>query len=212
MVRAGDIFGDWVVLDCRECSIAGTKQTTYGVLCRCSCGVERLVRPDALLKGRSTRCSWGCSAKPLKTEAWRRLYTVWWNMKRRCYDSGNSRYTNYGGRGIRVCRRWLRFRNFYSDMLPFWQKGLWLERRDTNGEYSPTNCYFTTQLRQANNKTNTKWLEVQGERMSLADAVRRYGVVPYDTVKRRISVFGYSVWYALTTPVIPQSRRTRRWR
>lgn len=128
-------------------------------------------------------------------------------MKRRCYDTTSDRYSAYGGRGIRVCRRWLRFEKFYADMLPLWRDGLWLERRDTEGHYTPENCRFTTQLRQANNKTNTKWLEVFGETLSLADAVRKYGVVSYDTVKRRINVEHWKPEKALTTPRIPHKDR-----
>ena len=139
-----------------------------------------------------------------------KLYMVWWNMRKRCYNPSSDRYENYGGRGIRVCRRWAWFRNFYNDMHRSWREGLWIERKDLNGDYTPSNCYFTTQLRQANNKTNTKWVEVQGERMSLADAVRRYGVVTYDTAKRRINVQGMEVWPALTTPLIGQKYRVQK--
>lgn len=137
-----------------------------------------------------------------------RLYMVWWNMRRRCYDPSSDRYSTYGGRGIRVCRRWAWFENFYNDLQHLWSEGLWLERRDADGHYTPQNCHFTTQLRQANNKTNTKWLDVFGERLSLADAVRKYGVVSYDTVKRRINVEGWSPEKSLTTPCVPHKDRS----
>lgn len=51
------------------------------------------------------------------------LYKVWNDMKNRCLDCRNPSFYLYGGRGIRVCLRWLSFINFASDMSPSWKKG-----------------------------------------------------------------------------------------
>lgn len=81
------------------------------------------------------------------------LYTCWRNMKRRCYESERKDYKQYGGRGIKVCERWLAaFKNFYDDAEPLWKKGLTIDRIDVNGNYEPDNVRFVTWKEQANNK------------------------------------------------------------
>lgn len=81
-------------------------------------------------------------------------YYVWNNMRSRCRDPNCENYTNYGGRGIKVCERWESFANFVWDM-GVQPAGLTLDRIDTNGDYTPDNCRWVTQLdQQRNRRTN----------------------------------------------------------
>jgi hypothetical protein len=74
-------------------------------------------------------------------------------MKQRCNRPNHQAYHNYGGRGIKVCDRWLNsFDHFLEDMAPTWKKGLEIDRRDNNGDYSPENCRWVTRKTNCRNK------------------------------------------------------------
>jgi hypothetical protein len=85
-------------------------------------------------------------------------YSSWDGMKQRCLNPNNVRFKDYGGRGIKVCKSWLSFDNFFEDM-GIRPKNLTIERINNNGNYEPGNCEWTTYTEQARNqrmrKTNT---------------------------------------------------------
>lgn len=83
-------------------------------------------------------------------------YTVWQNMKSRCYYLGDISYKNYGGRGIKVCDRWLdSFANFLEDMgrKP---EGATIERINNDGDYEPGNCKWLPRRYQNYNQRISK--------------------------------------------------------
>lgn len=161
--------------------------------CRCDCGVVKNVESQPLRSGRTKSC--GClnaertrNAKYRLTHGMtgRRVYNCWQNMKIRCNNPKTSGYHNYGGRGIKVCRRWLKFENFYADMGDPPSPKHSLDRIDVNGNYCKRNCRWATSTEQCNNKRDNVVLTYRGKTMSVADWARHLSI-PKGTIFTRLS-------------------------
>jgi lambda repressor-like predicted transcriptional regulator len=128
-----------------------------------------------------------------------REYGIWQGMIKRCTNPKNRAFHRYGGRGIAVCRRWLKsFSAFHADMGPC-PAGLTLERNDNNKGYSPANCVWATRQQQNNNRRDNLILEFNGKRMSLAAWARE---LKLSEVALRCRILrGWPVPLALTTPI-----------
>ena len=81
----------------------------------------------------------------------RDTYHSWYNMLRRCLNTDSLYYYNYGGRGIKICQRWMKFANFLEDMGEK-PKSLTLDRINNDGNYEPGNCRWATRAEQNRNK------------------------------------------------------------
>lgn len=128
-----------------------------------------------------------------------RLYWVWSDMKSRCLCPSHRAFKNYGGRGIKVCDRWLTFSNFMTDMGMRPEGGM-LDRINNNGDYEPSNCRWATRAEQNANRRNCIYVEVNGETVTLKEACRRVGLT-YRPVHKRITARGWDIKRALSTPI-----------
>lgn len=141
--------------------------------CICDCGNHTIVEGAALRIGKSKSCS--CKSKSRLGSVsithghtigkkYSSEYNCWIHMKGRCYNTKNKSYPDYGGRGIKVCDRWVNdFNLFLLDMGNKPSKEYSIDRIDNNGDYSPSNCRWATRLQQNRNKRNTVLVEYMGQ-------------------------------------------------
>lgn len=103
-----------------------------------------------------------------------RLYQSWVGIINRCYDVDFKGYSYYGGKGIKVCDRWLNLDNFMEDNLPRYKEGLTLDRIDTFGNYCLENTRWITLGEQSINTGPKHWGKVKYKGVCWSDAKDSY--------------------------------------
>lgn len=172
----GMTFGKLVVVSKAE-NIG--KNTAW--LCRCDCGVERPMLTYNLLAKKSQSC--GC-VRGIKIGNFSRthggsgtrLHRIFKGMKQRCENQSVPAYQYYGAKGISVCEKWRdnfetfkewSMNNGYGDCLT-------IDRIDPTLGYSPENCRWTTKQNQANNKLNSMFVIIDGDKLTVAEWADRH--------------------------------------
>jgi hypothetical protein len=201
-VNVGDRKGRWILLRLED-------RKPKHWLCRCDCGTERVIRQDHLASGASRSC--GClawdttiSRSEVHGDAHRGKrafeYRVWVGIRKRCLNPNDNLYPHYGGRGIRICERWLNsYEAFLEDVGRSPSEKLTLDRIDNDGDYEPGNVRWTTRTEQARNTRRNRRIEFRGEVRVLAEWAERLGI-PYKVLHGRINKHGWSVERAFTSP------------
>jgi hypothetical protein len=121
-------------------------------------------------------------------------------------DKSNKQYPNYGGRGIKICDRWLdSFENFYADMGDPPTSKHQIDRIDNDGPYSPENCRWATAKENGRNKRTCNFISYKGEIKTLTECAEDKGMLR-KTLHNRIYRSGWSIEKALETPVITPTK------
>jgi len=129
------------------------------------------------------------------------LYRVYASMIQRCEDVEHRAFSRYGGRGIKVCKRWrISFTNFLLDMGPRPSLLHSIDRKDNDGDYEPTNCRWATDKEQARNSSHNVLITVSGETHCMSEWEEIKGF-PRATVWQRINKLGWSPEQAVMTPL-----------
>jgi hypothetical protein len=176
--------------------------------CICDCGKITVVYGQHLKNGMTKSC--GCYHRDQTSLAKRehgrsrsKIHWIWVAMKQRCSNPANKGYPDYGGRGITVCQRWMKFENFLSDMGDR-PNGYSLDRIDNNKGYSKENCRWASVQLQSRNKRSSKLITFNNETLSESEWARKLGLSRGCVIARRKK--GMTAEQALTTPIRYQSK------
>lgn len=173
---------------------------------RCDCGTETVFRLDRARSGRKTSC--GCEERPGgRTHGMTGSpeYWSWQHMRRRCQDANDPDWDRYGGRGIKVCDRWVKgeggltgFQCFLADMGRKPSPDCSIDRKDNDGHYEPGNARWACSVTQANNSAHNRVVVYSSRAMTLVQACELAGL-SYGMVRTRLHR-GWSIERALSAP------------
>ncbi len=189
----GNKYGRLTVLEIINKNYKGANRNFLKAICECGNIIEIL--PAQVRHGHTKSC--GCIFKEMiinrnKTHglATHTLHSIWSTMKGRCYGEYSIGYKHYGGRGITVCDEWKNdFMAFYNwCMANGWEKGLHIDRRENNGNYTPDNCRIVTQKVNNNNKRNNVSVTIGDKTKNMSQWHKEDGISIYTLrkIKRRV--------------------------
>jgi len=197
----GQRFGRLLVVKRQENNADG--QATWK--CKCDCGLSCIRKAGQLrlFAKRGRRQSCGCWRDELAAERRRaaathglttelagieshKLYDVWRQMLRRCENKRCKDFPSYGARGIRVCKAWHDPNKFLRwCWASGYEVGLTIERRDVNGNYTPSNCTWTPNPLQSKNMRKNRTFTFNGRTLCISEWSRYLGI-HVQTLLRRL--------------------------
>ena len=100
-----------------------------------------------------------------------RLRSIYYGMKQRCYNENSINFKYYGGKGVAICDEWLlSFENFFDWAINNgYNENLTIDRIDSEKEYSPDNCKWSTKKEQAYNRSISVKLTLNGRTMYMTE-------------------------------------------
>lgn len=155
----GDILGTYELI--KRMRPNKDQKRTYW-LCKCLLCGTKVKKGDSTLAAKNTAGTKKCRCKRRKLNIKQGskehiIYAIYKSMLRRCNNPKDRAYKNYGGRGIKVCKKWREdFWAFYKDIGPRPSKDYSIDRVDNDGNYEPGNVKWSTREEQANNKRPKK--------------------------------------------------------
>lgn len=192
----GQRFGRLLVIGYEKSNI---RSYSYMWICRCNCNNIIKTNKDTLKSGDTKSC--GCLRKEIVTKHGKsksKIYKIWNSMRFRCNSKKSNAYKYYGGRGIKVCKRWVKFENFYQDMGER-PKGTSLDRIDNNKGYCKKNCRWASKQIQSRNMRSNNYFEFNGKSQILKDWAEELNI-PQGTLHNRIFKYKWAIEKALNTP------------
>ncbi len=173
----GERFGKLIVVSRAENTQTGKRAWN----CQCDCGGTTVTPTGDLRSGKARACACVRNEKTSNLKRSHNLagskeYEAWANMVNRCTYKSNTHYADYGGRGITVCERWLKFENFIRDIGRMPSPNHTIERKDVNGNYCPENVVWLERRLQARNKRTSRRIEWNGRSMLLVEWAEYLGI------------------------------------
>lgn len=177
-------------------------------LCRCECGKEIITQRYYLTSGQTKSC--GCLALQTRTKHGHCLsntYSTWQCMKQRCLNPHSESFSNYGSRGITICKQWVNSFEIFLDDMGEAPEGMSIERINNNGNYEPGNCKWATDATQMRNTRRNVFLTVNGVTACLTDLCVHFNL-PLSTIKTRLKR-GWPIEKAFNRPIGKYARSVR---
>jgi hypothetical protein len=169
-------------------------------LCECACGKIKKINLNLIRRGNTKSC--GCLGieNRKKTlikhgKTGKRIYRIWSLMKQRCLNTNFPKYKDYGKRGIKVCKDWLKFENFDKDMntsyvehlKKYGEENTTIDRIDNDGNYVLKNCQWATKKVQGRNQRTNNIIEYKGEKHCVIEWAELTGINE-GKLRRRIAL------------------------
>lgn len=151
IIKAGDKYGRLTAI---RFSHKGKNNRPYWLF-QCDCGNTKVISTNLVKNNKTKSCGCLNDGHPTHRMKGTRIYRSWQMMKNRCLNKNSEDWKDYGGRGIKVCKRWMKFENFYVDMGER-PEDTSIDRIKVDGNYNKNNCRWATPKEQANNKRNNK--------------------------------------------------------
>lgn len=218
-VQQGLIVNSWEVLG-KPFSLGwNNRGRRYAVVAKCACGRIKVVLCAQLTGKRPAPHCKACSfSSRMKTHGDSQkgpfvfLYRRWTQILARCSNPHNTKFARYGGRGIKVCDAWKTNYPAFKEwaLASGYRRGLDIDRRDNDGDYTPENCRWVTRKVNINNRCNTPQITAFGETKSRMEWVEdeRCRVSVNGLIRRLES--GRTPEEAITTPPHLLKRRRRK--
>ena len=197
----GQTFGKLTVI-----SLHHSDQRPYW-LCQCDCGNTTIARSDHLKTSRIKSC--GCMRRANSVIRFgssnglylHKLYQTWVNIQKRCHDKNGISYKDYGARGIKVCERWRSsFQHFLDDMGERPDNHS-IDRIDNDGDYSPTNCKWSTYSEQRLNQRQRKYRTITIDNViKTISEWAKHKKISNGIIRYRLKT-GWSEYDAVMTPI-----------
>lgn len=183
-------------------------------LCQCECKDKTIkeVMEYHLVNGKIKSC--GCLTREKRAEMnkenkfrnkyphYKRIYSIYDGMRKRCYRKNKDNYEHYGGRGITICDEWLNdFMSFYNWAINNgYQDDLTIDRIDNDGNYEPDNCRWATWEEQFYNKSDTVYITIDGESKTILEWCKISGLT-YSAFWQRYNKAGMTTKEELLKPL-----------
>ena len=182
----GTTINKWNVI-----GITGEKNKNgeYTATCKCSCKSETIKEVPIHWLVHKTAVSCGCAgtcAKLTHGDTKTRLHNIWCDMRKRCRQNKGKNFKHYKSKGIKVCKEW---ENSYESFKEWslengYNDSLTIDRIDVNGDYCRENCRWVNWEAQQNNRGNNKYYIVKGEKKTISELSREYGMT-YEIIRGR---------------------------
>jgi hypothetical protein len=162
-IEIGQVFKSLTVLEeIKNYTIpSGVRKRAF--ICECVCGNIKTITLECLRSGQK---SCGCLNRVeniVRTEDYelrKEIRIRYYGIRARCNNINHLSYKNYGGRGVKVCKEWDNFENFYNWCIENnYSKELEVDRKDNDGDYCPENCRIVS--KQVNTRNTRKSISIE---------------------------------------------------